>query len=231
MQPWIGLVGDVVRCSGIQTGLFSEQLHSVLFLSVWLNCSFRVSMSTCSVCQGSSDECPAPVPWAQLTLLCERPVKLQRGLRWAPFGSRLVIKQSSNCGMTRLIQPWSLTRTEFFLWGFAAVNSICNVSVCILRLLGVASCSHRNTDFICVCNMIFFLKREGGNEILCLCGWWFVLLSKAEHSQCSLDGSLQGAWWCRKCSKRQEFQKLTPVWVSLAGCKELCVPFRGWGCR
>lgn len=47
---------------------------------------------------------------------------------------------------------------------------------------------------------------------------------RAPSSQCSLDGGLQGD---AVCSKRQEFQKITPFWVSLGGWKGVCVPFRG----
>lgn len=137
MQPWTGLAGAAVGCSGIQSRVIFWTITFSFVSQYFTELSFCVSMSTCSLCQGSSDECPTPVSWAQLTLLCERPFKLQRGLRWAPFGSRLVIKQSSNCGMAWLIQHWSLTWTEFFLWDFPAVISICNLSVCILRLLGI----------------------------------------------------------------------------------------------
>lgn len=229
-QGWLELQWDA---QASKAGLFSEQLHSVLFVSVLLNCSFRVSMSTCSLCQGSSDECPAPVSWAQLTLLFERPFKMQQSLRWAPFGSRLVIKQSSNCGVTRLIQHWSLTWTEFFLWGFPAVNSLCNLSVCILRLLGIETEGLQSQKYwFYLCMQDDFWMGEDGNGILC--GWWFVLLSKASEMQ-STFLSVQPGWRFtgdlvmqnvfNKAGSSEDNSSLDfSSWLEGAH-----VPFRGWG--
>lgn len=49
---------------------------------------------------------------------------------------------------------------------------------------------------------------------------------RALSSLCRME-VYRGLGDARKCSKRQEFQKVTPIWVSLAGWKGLCVPFRG----